>query len=489
MFFRQITDEKLSQYAYLIGCQATGEAILIDPERDIDRYVRVAEKNGLNIVAAADTHIHADYLTGLREFAERGIRVYASDEGDEDWKYEWLKGSDYPHTLLKDGDAFKVGNIRLEAVHTPGHTPEHISFLVTDVGGGADAPMGLVSGDFVFVGDLGRPDLLESAAGVTGQMEPSARRLFGSVQRFLELDDYLQVWPAHGAGSACGKALGAVPETTVGYERRFNGAIQAAGRGEQAFVDAILDGQPEPPMYFARMKRENKEGPPVLGQLPNPRLLSLAELASMADRTDVAFVDARLNREAFLSAHLPGSLFAPFNKTFNTVVGSFVEPEMPIYLLIEAEHIQEAVRDLVRIGLDDIRGYATPDMLETYREGGGRTASIEQQHMNDIAELRRKGVTVLDVRNASEWEASRVPGSANLAYPRLWVRRNEVPTGGTLAVHCMTGGRSSVSAALLQRLGHDVIFLQGNYVDWAARNETAAGERSAAEGKKIASPA
>ena len=158
MFFRQIVDTKLAQYAYLIGCQSTGEAILIDPQRDIDRYLSLAAQVDLKIVAAADTHIHADYLSGTREFAELGVKIYASAEGGEDWKYEWLKGSSYNFQFLKDGDTFKIGNIEFEAVFSPGHTPEHLSYLVTDLGGGADEPMGIVSGDFVFVGDGGHDD-------------------------------------------------------------------------------------------------------------------------------------------------------------------------------------------------------------------------------------------------------------------------------------------------------------------------------------------
>ncbi|MDX1673045.1 MAG: MBL fold metallo-hydrolase, partial [Balneolaceae bacterium] len=221
MFFKQIFEEKLAQYAYLIGCQQTGEAIIIDPMRDVDQYFELASKHRLRITAAADTHIHADYLTGLRELAERGVRVLASDEGDEDWKYEWLKGSDYDYQLLHDGDTFEIGNISFTAHHTPGHTPEHLSYTVTDRAG-ADGPMGMLSGDFVFVGDLGRPDLLETAAGQKGVMESSARTLYESVREFRKLPEYLQVWPAHGAGSACGKTLGSVPETTVGYELRFN---------------------------------------------------------------------------------------------------------------------------------------------------------------------------------------------------------------------------------------------------------------------------
>ena len=189
MFFRQIFDDKLAQYAYLIGCQQTGEALLIDPERDIDRYVELAAEECLEITAVTETHIHADFLSGAREFAERyGTRVYLSDEGSDDRKYTWPDRGNYDVVLLKDGDTFRVGNVRVEAQHTPGHTPEHMSFLITDEGGGADRPMGIASGDFVFVGALGRPDLLETVAGQAGAREPAARALYHSVQRFLEME-------------------------------------------------------------------------------------------------------------------------------------------------------------------------------------------------------------------------------------------------------------------------------------------------------------
>ncbi len=476
MLFRQIFDEKLSQYAYLIGCQATGEAIVIDPERDIDRYIEIAEQEDLRIVAVADTHIHADYLSGMREFAERGARVYASDEGDADWKYEWLLGSNYDYQLLTDGDTFNVGNIEVKAVHTPGHTPEHLSFLITDHGGGANEPMGIVSGDFVFVGDLGRPDLLESAAGQTGMMEPSARTLYRSVQRFLNLPDFLQLWPAHGAGSACGKALGAVPESTVGYERRFNASIDAARRGEDAFVAFILEGQPEPPMYFARMKRDNKRGPKILGTLPQPRRLTTDELSALAGRLDVAVLDTRIDRSGFMAGHLPGALYAPMDKTFNTIAGSYVETETPIYLIIEEHRLDEAVRDLIRIGLDNIVGFATRETLAHYQDSGGALATIDEIDFAQVGALRgQEDIVALDVRRLSEFTAAHVPGSQNIAHTRLWVRKDEVPAGKKLLVYCRTGSRAAAASALLARLGHEVAYVNDRFEEnWVAANEDVA---------------
>src|SRR6056297_788795 len=283
MYFKQLFDNKLAQYSYIVGCQANGTAIIIDPMRDVDQYFEIAADENLEIIGAADTHIHADYVSGLREMAERGVKVYASDEGDKDWKYEWLIGSDYDHRLLKDGDSIKIGNIEIKAWYTPGHTPEHLSFFITD-GAAADVPMGIASGDFVFVGDVGRPDLLESAAGMENMMESSARTLYQTVEKFKNLPEYIQVWPGHGSGSACGKALGAVPESTVGYELKFNNSIKSSD-SEQNFVDFILEGQPEPPYYFATMKKLNKVGPPVLGGVPQPKRMTATDLRSVDAKT------------------------------------------------------------------------------------------------------------------------------------------------------------------------------------------------------------
>ena len=212
-----------------------------------------------------------------------GAKLYVSDEGPEEWKYKFL--DDYDHQLVADGDSFLIGNIQFDVLHTPGHTPESISFMLTDKGGNADKPMGIFTGDFVFVGSIGRPDLLEEAAGLANTAEPGARELFRSAQRFKKLPDYLQVWPAHGAGSACGKGLGAVPSSTVGYEKLFNPALQFSDEDE--FVKYILAEQPEAPKYFAVMKRVNKEGPEVLGDRVSPRSQPLEDLLGVLDEATV----------------------------------------------------------------------------------------------------------------------------------------------------------------------------------------------------------
>lgn len=466
MFMRMIYDEKLAQAAYLIGCQRTGEAIVIDPERDVDRYVDLAAENDLRIVATAETHIHADFVSGSRELAERiGAKVYVSNEGDADWKYQWLDkkvgGGSYDHRLLKDGDSFRVGNIELQAIHTPGHTPEHIVFLITDHGAGANAPIGMASGDFLFVGDLGRPDLLESAAGIAGMMEPSAKRLFKTLHRLDEMPDFVQVWPAHGAGSACGKALGAVPTSTVGYEKRFNPALLAA-TSERGFVDFILAGQPEPPMYFANMKRDNKIGPPVLGRLPIPPRLAAKDLAAL-DARRVAIVDTR-PWDAFRRGHVPGSMSFPLTRSFNTDAGSMVKDTDDIHLVVEEARLEEVVRDLVRIGLDRIRSWCPPADVAALPS----LAVIEDVAPDAAADLVESGrVKVLDVRRMTEFAGGHIRGAVNIAHTRLAGRMDEVPQGAPLLISCRSGNRSARAASFLKRAGYDVLNLKGGMVAWS----------------------
>jgi hydroxyacylglutathione hydrolase len=464
MYFKQIFEKKLAQYAYLIGCQATGQAIVIDPMRDIDQYYDLAGKEELTIVAAADTHIHADYMTGLREFAEKGVKVYASDEGDQNWEYEWLKGSDYNYQLLKNGDRFSIGNIHFEAKHTPGHTPEHLSYKVTD-GAGANGPMGMLTGDFIFVGDVGRPDLLESAAGMKGVMESSAKVLYQSVKEFKTMPEYWQIWPGHGAGSACGKTLGMVPESTVGYELRFNPSIKAS-HSEQNFIEYILEGQPDPPLYFARMKRENRNGPPLLGALPSPTKMKASEIASLAQKKGSIVVDTR-ERNTYMNGHLKGSLLVTLNDHFNTDAGSYLDENDNIYLVIEDRNLGEAVRDLVRIGLDKIKGYVTPDELRRYLEDKGISGSVETIDFRQAIELMKDPDNrVLDVRNATEYDEGHIDGAMNIAHTRLMEHEQELDREKTWLVHCQSGRRASIAASQLNRDGYKVKHIEDHIDNW-----------------------
>jgi hydroxyacylglutathione hydrolase len=481
MILKHFYDEKLAQASYLVGCAATGEALVVDPNRDVDTYVRAAEAAGLRVTHVTETHIHADFVSGARELAERtGARLHLSDEGDADWKYAYA--SEYDAVLLKDGDTFRVGNVRVEVMHTPGHTPEHLSFVITDTAG-ADRPMGIFTGDFVFVGDVGRPDLLEKAANVAGTMEAGARDLFQSLQRFkAELPDFVQIWPGHGAGSACGKALGAVPQSTVGYERLFNWGLAAEDEGE--FVEAVLAGQPEPPKYFAQMKRINKEGPRVLSGLPRPASLDAAELPGLIDGRSLV-VDTR-PAPAYARAHVPGTLNIPLNRSFNTWAGWLLPYDRDVYLIVErTESVGEAVRDLATIGLDRVAGFFTPDVIDAWRAAGRETGAVQQMTADELADqIASGGVNVVDVRGAAEWEAGHLPGVPNVPVGYLAERLAELPAGRPVVVHCQGGARSAIAASVLQANGvRNVVNLTGGYQEWVAgglpveREGTAVGGR------------
>jgi len=477
MLVRQVFDPKLAQFAYLVGCPRTGEAIVIDPERDVDRYFELAARHKLRLVAAADTHIHADYLSGLREMAARGVLVYASKEGGKDWQYEWLLHSHYPHRLLGHGDQFSVGNIEFKAVHTPGHTPEHLSYLIRDTGAGATDFVAIASGDFVFVGDVGRPDLLERAAGVAGVMEPSARQQFASIQReFRSLPDFLQVWPGHGAGSACGKALGDVPMSTVGYELRTNRSIQAA-MDEQTFVDFILSGQPEPPLYFARMKRDNRRGPALLPALPAPPALTPADVAALQDRRDVAVLDTR-KRDAYFAGHLSGSILAELDYQFCTIAGSYVEEGTPIHLIVDEDRLDEAVRALIRVGLDNIVGYVTPGTLAEFARAGGTLRKTETIDMADL-EARRAagGVQVVDVRGAAEYDLGHVPDALLIPHTRVGTQLSALKSDAPLLVYCNSGGRAAAAVSLLERHGFEAIDVDDEFARYR-RADRSVGARA-----------
>src|SRR5690348_15524675 len=366
MLFRRFYDDQLAQASYLIGCQATGEALIVDPNRQVDTYLRGAELEGFRITHVTETHIHADFVSGARELALRtGARLLLSDEGGPDWRYRYA--ADAGAELLRDDNTFCVGRVAVRVLHTPGHTPEHLAFLVTDTTS-ATEPMGLLTGDFVFVGDVGRPDLLERAAQVAGSMEIGARQLFRSLRRLAPLPDYLQIWPGHGAGSACGKALGAVPQSTLGYERLFNWAFGI--EDEDEFVRAVLAGQPEPPRYFAEMKRINRDGPRIRGDAARPPAVDGAALArALADGALV--VDTRAAR-VYADRAIPGTLNIPANRSFATYAGSLLPYDRDFYLIADdrGSSVGELLRTLAGIGLDRVAGCAGSDLPEQWQAAG-----------------------------------------------------------------------------------------------------------------------
>ena len=465
MIVRRFFDAKLAQTSYLLGCGREGVAVVIDPNRDVEQYVRDAEREGVRITHVTETHIHADFVSGARELARRtGATLLLSDEGDASWKYAYAR--EEGATPLRGGDSFTVGNVRLEVLHTPGHTPEHIAFLVTDTAT-ADEPIALVTGDFLFVGDVGRPDLLEKAAKIEGTMQAAARTLFASLQGLHRFPDWLQIWPGHGAGSACGKGLSAVPHSTLGYERRFNWAFGVADEAE--FVRQVLAGQPEPPRYFAEMKRVNKEGPRVLDGFPRPERLPPTALAQVL-ASGALVLDLRPS-SAFAREHVPGTLGIPLNRSFSTWAGSLLPYDRDICLLVGGNgtrEVDEAVRDLALIGFDRVAGYFGEEALRHWPSTGQSLVSIPQIEAGELAERMARGnVTVVDVRGRSEWEAGHLPGVPNVPLPSLVERLAEIPRGKPVVLQCQGGARSMIAASLLRVHGlHSVINLTGGFAQW-----------------------
>ncbi len=448
MLLRYFYDEHLAQASYLVGCVETGEAIVVDPMRDIRPYLETAAQEGLQITQVTETHIHADFVSGSRELAAAtGATIYLSDMGDADWKYSY---ADEPNVVsVRAGDRWMVGNVRFEVMHTPGHTPEHISFLLTDTLV-TEQPMGIFTGDFLFVGDVGRPDLLETAAGVVGSKEIGAQHQFHSVQRVKELPDYLQIWPGHGAGSACGKALGAVPSTTLGYEKLFNPALQF--EHEADFVQWLLADQPEAPRYFAQMKKVNKRGPALLSHLLAPVQLDRADLdAALANGQLV--VDLR-PAAAFVQKHWPGTVSIPStNRTFSTYLGWFVDYERPLYLIMpslaEVEPILAALR---AIGIDNIPGYFAPEIVNDAR------ANLPTINAQALAErMPRNGLMIVDVRGQSEYADEHIVGARNIPLGFLPQQLDELSKEHLIVTQCASGYRSQIAASLLRAYGYNQV--------------------------------
>lgn len=463
MFFKRFYDNPLAQASYMIGCQRTGEAVVVDPNRDVQQYIDAAAAERLRVTHVTETHIHADFVSGARELAQRtGAELLLSDEGGAAWKYAYATGAGA--RLLHDGDSFMVGNIRLDVMHTPGHTPEHLSFVVTDTPAGA-GPWGILTGDFVFVGDVGRPDLLERAAGHVGTMEAGARTLFHSLQRFRALPDHLQVWPGHGAGSACGKALGAIPSSTVGYEKHANWGV--ATLDERDFVTLVLAGQPEPPRYFAEMKRINREGPPILDARATPAAMPAAAIVQLV-AAEAVLVDMR-PASAYALGHVPGTLNIPLNDSFTTWAGWLVPYDRDLYLLSgEAGAATSAMRALAMIGLDRIAGVLGEDALGAWSESSRTLTTVEEARPADVARmLENEDVTVIDVRGRTEWEAGHLSGVANIPLGYLAQRVAELPRHGTIVVHCQAGSRSAIAASLLEAHGlTGVVNMTGGFSAW-----------------------
>lgn len=448
MIFRLIYDETLAQASYLVGCAATGEALILDPNRNVEQYLELAIHKGLRITVVTETHIHADFVSGARELAQAtGAQLYLSGAGPAEWTYQYA--SEAGATLLHDGDTFRVGNILLQALQTPGHTPEHLAFLLTDTAV-THEPMGLFTGDLLFVGDVGRPDLLEKAAGVTGTTETGARQLFHSLQRLRALPDSLQIWPGHGAGSACGRALGAVPQSTLGYEKYTNWAFGVTE--EERFLRAVLEKQPEPPTYFAEMKRVNRVGPTIVRTMTIPRIETGIEQFLADLRAGVPVIDTRPSRQ-YLEEHISGTINVPFGSLFLNWAGWLLPYDRPFSLMVDTSLAEQAVQQLRLIGLDRVAHIWSLDALADWKHAQRplkRTPQVTTSQLQQL--LAQSLVTVLDIRSNEEYLAGHIPGSQHIPLGSLAKRVQEIPREKPVVVQCQGGARSPIGVSLLEML-------------------------------------
>jgi hydroxyacylglutathione hydrolase len=450
----------LAHYSYLIG--SNGHAAVIDPKRDIDTYLDYADANALKILYVLETHIHADYASGAAQLAAASgaeLCLSAYDNG-EDYQYQ------FPHRELSDGTEVAIGDLRLVAVHTPGHTPEHLSFLLYDRNR-CGQPMSLFTGDFIFVGSLGRPDLLGEQA-----KQALAHDLYRSVRRKTEqLPDGVEIYPAHGAGSLCGAGMAQRPQSTLGYERFCNVYMQ--DRDENDFVNAILGSVPEFPDYYRRMKQVNSEGPGFLEEIPGGAAMPPPQFRDHMQRTHSLIVDLR-RPEAFGGAHIPGAFNIGAGQNLSMWAAWVLPYERPLLLVgDDGVNVEDARRSLVRVGLDTIKGYLRGGM-RAWIEAGFDQAHLPQISVRELAawlQQRNGGVPfVLDVRSRAEWMSGHIESALHMPGGDVPKRLGEIPRERPVHVICGSGYRSSIVASILKRESVvEVVNVVGGMSAWNAQ--------------------
>jgi hydroxyacylglutathione hydrolase len=455
MIFKQYYLGCLSQASYLIGDEETGTAVIVDPRRDVDEYLDDAARNALVIKHVILTHFHADFVAGHLELRDRvGATIHLGARAK----------ADYDFHPLEDGDALQFGDVRLEILETPGHTPESISIVVVDLRGDSSRAYAVLTGDTLFVGDVGRPDLLASA-GVSA--ETLAGMLYESLHgKLLTLPNDTLLYPGHGAGSACGKNLSVETVSTIGAQRAQNYALAPMGRGD--FVDRVVADQPEAPTYFGYDADLNRRDHATLDDVLAVELrpLTLGDVLR-AQRAGAQVLDTR-SPEEFAAGHLAGSMHIGLGGRFASWAGTLLSPERPIVLICAPGHEREAAVRLGRVGLDRVRGYleggmdATKGLVIPIRHPARITSALLRRR------LTRGPVTLVDVRGETEWRQEAIPGSLNIPLQHLRERIAEIPEG-PVVVYCRTGERSSTAASLLEQAGRmNVVDLVGGIAAWKA---------------------
>ena len=456
MVFETVFTEGVAHLSYLIGDKATGRAAVIDPRRDVEVYVELARTHKLTITHVLETHIHADFVSGSRELADRTgtARIVLSAEGGAKYGFETQK--------LKDGDKIDLGRVILTARHTPGHTPEHMSYLAAE-GNRPDHPFAVFSGDCLFADSVGRPDLLGD-----DQTQGLAKQLYRSLYDFfLKLGDDVRVHPAHGAGSPCGANIGDRLVTTIGYERRNNPALQF--KDEAKFIGYVLFTAPPEPRYYPRMKTVNAHGPEVLGRLPTCPPLPPKAFAEAVKKGDVQLVDNR-QMLAFGGGHAAGALNIGPRAELSIWAGWMLDPEKPVFLVLPKDtDLPEVERQFVRVGYTKFGGYLLGGM-EEWDNHALPIAAVAQMTVHDLNKaLPPADLQVLDVRTPGEWQDGHVPGATYIFLPELAKKAGRLAKDKPVAVYCDSGYRASLAAGLLLRMGFkDVRNVVGSWKAWKA---------------------
>ena len=446
----------LAHYSYLIASE--GQAVVIDPQRDTSVYVEFARSKGVTIAHVLETHIHADYASGSPALtALTGAQLWLSAyDANEQFRYRM------PHQPLADGGEISVGGLRIVAMHTPGHTPEHLSFLLYEQQGCGD-PLGLFSGDFILIGSLGRPDLLGEEA-----KQSLAAQLFESTQsRIANLPDGTIVYPAHGAGSLCGVGISERPESTIGYERNCNVFMKNHSRDE--FITQILGSVPQFPDYYRRMKALNAEGAPTFAALPGSHAMTATEFRQAAEKAETVILDVR-SPEAFGGAHVPGALNIGAGPNLSLWAGWVLPYEADILLVGDSPSSLEEVRwSLARVGHDRIGGFLKGG-FNSWIGAGLEQAHLPQLSVQELNEAISDRATVLDVRSPAEWKAGHIASALHIPLGDLPLRLDELPRSQRIHVICGSGYRSSIGCSILQRAGFlDVRNTLGGMTAWYAQ--------------------
>jgi hydroxyacylglutathione hydrolase len=440
MFVQQFFVKGLAHSSYLLG--GTNHCAIVDPRRDVDIYLQAAKEMGMKITHILETHLHADFVSGHLDLAEKtGAVIYAPRPAKCSFK----------HTAVGEGDAFEIEDMAIKVLETPGHTPEHISYVVTDKARGPE-PVCVFCGDTLFVGDVGRPDLFP------GRAKELAEKLYDSLHdNLLKLPDFCEVYPAHGAGSLCGRAMGAKRTSTIGYEKKYNSALLISDRDK--FIESLTTNMPAAPDHFSRCSATNGKGPALVRELAALKPAGPAEFRQMAGSEDSIVLDIR-NYEAFGGQHIPGAYHIDFGGNFVTFSGWILPPEKEILIVADSfEQAQEAVVWLRRVGLDKTVGCLEGGMF------AWATAGLPMEHICQLSieELRGlttegDGMTLVDVRAPREFESNHISGAVNIPVADLRSRYKELSKDKPLALICSTGHRSSLGASILKQRGFKEIY-------------------------------